>query len=343
MLIALWAFMQFTPYGRILRAGSRDPEMVGLLGIRLPVMLNAVFGLGCCIAGIAGVLAAPLWTVYPAMQEGAIMPAFVVVTIGGVGFIRRRGDRRAAGGGGHHHDHPVRAGRRQRSDVRIHGRRPADPTARTARGTVGAVRMITPIVEYRPGPRGILRHPIVWVCAVLIALTALWAALGAPTSLITEIAIYTLYGAGVNLLVGYTGLVPFGASVFFGCATYAAAISMKRLFSNEFEAIVSDHRLFHHAGRHHRLHHFAPPRTVLLPADPGLLPDCIRNRLQMDGSDRWRERAAGRAAAHAAATPPFSTASSSPASCWGCGSYGASHMLRSAARFRHCATTNSAF
>ena len=88
-------------------------------------------------------------------------------------------------------------------------------------------------------PDGILaNHPIVWVAAVLLALTALWAALGAPESLITEIAIYTLYGAGVNLLVGYTGLVPFGASVFFGCATYAAAISMKRFLTNEFEAFV---------------------------------------------------------------------------------------------------------
>jgi len=81
-------------------------------------------------------------------------------------------------------------------------------------------------------------HPIVWVAAVLAALTALWAALGAPESLITEIAIYTLYGAGVNLLVGYTGLVPFGASVFFGCATYAAAISMKTFLDNEIEAFV---------------------------------------------------------------------------------------------------------
>jgi branched-chain amino acid transport system permease protein len=85
LLVGLWAFMRFTPYGRILRAGSRDPEMVGLLGIRLPIVLTAVFGLGCCLAGIAGLLAAPLWTVYPAMQEGAIMPAFVVVTIGGLG------------------------------------------------------------------------------------------------------------------------------------------------------------------------------------------------------------------------------------------------------------------
>ncbi|HEY6434384.1 MAG TPA: branched-chain amino acid ABC transporter ATP-binding protein/permease [Acetobacteraceae bacterium] len=83
----------------------------------------------------------------------------------------------------------------------------------------------------------VIDHPIAWVAAVLGALTVLWAGLGAPESLITEIAIYTLYGAGVNLLVGYTGLVPFGASVFFGCATYAAAISMKRVFSNEIEAI----------------------------------------------------------------------------------------------------------
>jgi branched-chain amino acid transport system permease protein len=85
LLVALWAFMQFTPFGRILRAGSRDPEMVGLLGIRLPRVLTAVFGLGCALAGIAGVLAAPLWTVIPSMSENAIMPAFVVVVIGGLG------------------------------------------------------------------------------------------------------------------------------------------------------------------------------------------------------------------------------------------------------------------
>ena len=85
LLIALWTFMQFTPFGRILRAGSRDPEMVGLLGIRLPRVLTAVFGLGCALAGVAGVLAAPLWTVTPSMSTNAIMPAFVVVTIGGLG------------------------------------------------------------------------------------------------------------------------------------------------------------------------------------------------------------------------------------------------------------------
>ncbi len=83
-----------------------------------------------------------------------------------------------------------------------------------------------------------LRHPIPWILLVLVGLTFAWNAIGAPVSLITQIAIYTLYGAGVNLLVGYTGLVPFGASVFFGCASYAVAISLRSFLGNEIEALI---------------------------------------------------------------------------------------------------------
>jgi branched-chain amino acid transport system permease protein len=87
-LFGLWAFLSWTPYGRILRAGSRDPQMVELLGIKLPRVLTAVFGLGCGIAAIAGLLAAPLWTVSPSMAANAVMPAFVIVAIGGLGSLR---------------------------------------------------------------------------------------------------------------------------------------------------------------------------------------------------------------------------------------------------------------
>jgi branched-chain amino acid transport system permease protein len=84
-LLGLWAFLSYTPYGRILRAGSRDPEMVEMLGINLQRVQTAVFGLGCALAALAGMLAAPLWTVSPSMATNAIMPAFVVVAIGGLG------------------------------------------------------------------------------------------------------------------------------------------------------------------------------------------------------------------------------------------------------------------
>src|ERR1700709_2882243 len=84
----------------------------------------------------------------------------------------------------------------------------------------------------------LMRHPVLIVLVVLLVLTGIWHLMGAPISLITQIAIYTLYGAGVNLLVGYTGLVPFGASVFFGCASYAVAIAMLRFTGNEIAALL---------------------------------------------------------------------------------------------------------
>src|SRR5450631_1152731 len=83
-----------------------------------------------------------------------------------------------------------------------------------------------------------IRHPSSLVFLVLLILSGLWYLLGAPISLITQIAIYTLYGAGVNLLVAYTGLVPFGASVFFGCASYAVAVFILDGIGGEFTGLL---------------------------------------------------------------------------------------------------------
>ncbi|MBN9563656.1 MAG: ATP-binding cassette domain-containing protein [Alphaproteobacteria bacterium] len=82
-------------------------------------------------------------------------------------------------------------------------------------------------------------HPILLLGVVLVGLTVAAPYLGLPLSKITEIAIYTLYGAAVNLLVGYTGLVPFGASVFFGCATYFVAITLLRGIGSEIVALIA--------------------------------------------------------------------------------------------------------
>ena len=64
--------------------------------------------------------------------------------------------------------------------------------------------------------RRLAGEPALILLLVLAAVSVLAVALGVQITRVTEIAIYTLYGAGVNLLIGYTGLVPFGASVFFG-------------------------------------------------------------------------------------------------------------------------------
>jgi branched-chain amino acid transport system permease protein len=85
LIAGLMLFLQKTPIGTIVRAGSRDPMMVRLLGISLTPVLTLVFGLGTALAAIAGVLSAPLAGVQPAMGVNVGTAAFVVVTIGGLG------------------------------------------------------------------------------------------------------------------------------------------------------------------------------------------------------------------------------------------------------------------
>ena len=176
--------MQFTPFGRILRAGSRDPEMVGLLGIRLPRVLTAVFGLGCAIAGIAGVLAAPLWTVIPSMSENAIMPAFVVVAIGGLGSFAGAVIAGLMVGVVTALTIQFQPDAAERDDVRVHGGGAAAAPARPAGRAVGAVRVSAqhsppPLAGGGRGRGGLRLDPPApsrscWVLVcVLVALTML--------------------------------------------------------------------------------------------------------------------------------------------------------------------------
>jgi branched-chain amino acid transport system permease protein len=88
VVIALvFAFLQFTTYGMVVRAGMRDREMVGLLGINIGRRFSVVFGLAAVVAGLAGVMYAPI--VSPDYQMGMtfLVLSFVVVVVGGMGSL----------------------------------------------------------------------------------------------------------------------------------------------------------------------------------------------------------------------------------------------------------------
>ncbi|MEO8631368.1 MAG: branched-chain amino acid ABC transporter permease [Betaproteobacteria bacterium] len=80
-----WLLLNKTSFGMIVRAGVRDPEMVRAMGISLKPALSAVFALGVGLAGLAGVMSAPLAGVQPAMGNEILTATFVVVVIGGLG------------------------------------------------------------------------------------------------------------------------------------------------------------------------------------------------------------------------------------------------------------------
>jgi branched-chain amino acid transport system permease protein len=84
-VIGLWFLLQKTPFGRVVRAGVQNPDMVGALGISLQPYMAAVAFLGVGLAGLAGVMLAPIFTIHPAMGAEIITSAFVVVVIGGLG------------------------------------------------------------------------------------------------------------------------------------------------------------------------------------------------------------------------------------------------------------------
>ncbi|MGA0594651.1 branched-chain amino acid ABC transporter permease [Enterovirga sp. CN4-39] len=85
--VGLWFVVERTKLGAVLRAGSESAEMVGLLGINVDRVFMATFALGGALAGLAGVLAAPLRGVEPFMSVEALGIAFVVIVVGGLGTL----------------------------------------------------------------------------------------------------------------------------------------------------------------------------------------------------------------------------------------------------------------
>jgi len=82
---ATWFVVYRTAFGRVIRAGVQNPDIVGALGIPLGPYMTAIAALGVGLAGLAGVLLAPIAGVHPAMGAEILTAAFVVVVIGGLG------------------------------------------------------------------------------------------------------------------------------------------------------------------------------------------------------------------------------------------------------------------
>lgn len=84
---ATWYVIEKTKLGAYLRAGTENPRLVEAFGINVPLMVTLTYGFGVALAGLAGVLAAPIMQVSPLMGQNLIIIVFAVVVIGGMGSI----------------------------------------------------------------------------------------------------------------------------------------------------------------------------------------------------------------------------------------------------------------
>ena len=83
--VAIWQFLERTRLGLLIRATSQNVEMAHALGVDVNLVRSGVFGIGCGLAALGGVLAAPLVTASQGMAATVIIDAFVIVIIGGMG------------------------------------------------------------------------------------------------------------------------------------------------------------------------------------------------------------------------------------------------------------------
>ena len=85
--IASWLLIEKTKLGAYLRAATENPTLVRTFGINVPLLLTFTYGMGAALAGLAGMLAAPIYQVSPLMGSNPIIVVFAVVVVGGMGSI----------------------------------------------------------------------------------------------------------------------------------------------------------------------------------------------------------------------------------------------------------------
>jgi branched-chain amino acid transport system permease protein len=85
--LATWAIIEKTFLGARLRATTENPAMVRAFGVNVPVLITVTYGAGVALAALAGALAAPIYSVNPAMGDVFLNTVFAIVVIGGMGSI----------------------------------------------------------------------------------------------------------------------------------------------------------------------------------------------------------------------------------------------------------------
>ncbi|SDQ22325.1 ABC transporter permease [Natronobacterium texcoconense] len=243
MALAVWSLLEYTRYGLIIRAGSQDRQMVRNLGIDIDRYYSLVFGVGAALAAIAGIVLGGYQSVNPEMGMSVIIPAFVIVVLGGLGSFKG-----AVVGG-------LLVGIIQ-TLLRHY--------APFFEGTVIFLLMIA-VLLLRPhglfgtetpedegggdlltGSGGGFLEPetrkrLGFAMVGLLALVPLGAGTLYSTYAVTlmiEILIWGLFALSLDFVMGYTGLVSLGHALFYALGAYAVALVLVHVSQSAFVAVA---------------------------------------------------------------------------------------------------------
>jgi branched-chain amino acid transport system permease protein len=220
--LLLWLFLERSRIGAMVRAGVDNAVMAAGLGANIPALFTGIFGLGVALAALGGIAAAPVIGLYPGMDSEILIPAFIVIVIGGMGSLR------GAFVGSLLIGIADTFGKAYFQSIALFLIYLAMTAVLLIRpqGLFGIKYTdiaIAPSIATTSRPSTVQRNAIEFL--VLLALLALpFLLTDYPRALISEIFIFAIFAMSLDLLLGFTGLMSLGHAAFFGLGAYAVAV-----------------------------------------------------------------------------------------------------------------------
>jgi branched-chain amino acid transport system permease protein len=220
--LLLWLFLERSRIGAMVRAGVDNAVMAAGLGANIPALFTGIFGLGVALAALGGIAAAPVIGLYPGMDSEILIPAFIVIVIGGMGSLR------GAFVGSLLIGIADTFGKAYFQSIALFLIYLAMTVVLLIRpqGLFGIKYTdiaIAPAIATTSRPSTVQRSAVEYL--VLLALLALpFLLTDYPRALISEIFIFAIFAMSLDLLLGFTGLMSLGHAAFFGLGAYAVAV-----------------------------------------------------------------------------------------------------------------------
>src|SRR5215469_9331645 len=220
--LLLWLLLEKSRIGAMVRAGVDNAMMASGLGANIPALFTGIFGFGVALAALGGIAAAPVLGLYPGMDSEILIPAFIVIVIGGMGSLRG-----------------AFAGSLLIGITDTFGKAYFPSMALfLIYLTMTAVLLVRPQGLFGIKYSDIAIAPAVTTTSrpatmqtrvaellVLAALIVLPFLMGDyPRALVAEIFIFAIFAMSLDLILGFTGLMSLGHAAFFGLGAYAVAI-----------------------------------------------------------------------------------------------------------------------
>ncbi len=220
--LLLWLFLERSRLGGMVRAGVDNAEMASGLGCNIPALFSTVFGAGVALAALGGVAAGPIFGMYPGEDTEILIPAFIVIVVGGMGSLRG-----------------AFIGSLLIGEADTFGKAYLPGLALFLIYLVTAVVLLarpqgifgSTHATSAPPPKSAPQIPLQSRRAVITSVLAAGALIIFPfvvgdywRAIISELFIFAIFAMSLDLLLGYTGLMSLGHAGFFGLGAYVVIV-----------------------------------------------------------------------------------------------------------------------